>query len=49
MQGWQSTFLGIRQLPKEFSSFELHAFFTFSHAELDVIHSRRTDTPRGRS
>ena len=44
MQGWQSTFLGIRQLPKEFSSFELHAFFTFSRAELDVIHSRRTDT-----
>ncbi|MBC7710466.1 MAG: DUF4158 domain-containing protein [Rhizobacter sp.] len=44
MQGWQSTFLGIRQLPKELSAFELQAFFTFSRAELDLIHARRADT-----
>ena len=30
MQAWQSTFLGIRQLPKELSAFEMQAFFTFS-------------------
>lgn len=44
MQRWQSTFLGIRQLPKELSGFELQAFFTFSNAELDFIHARSADT-----
>jgi hypothetical protein len=33
MQGWQSTFLGAREVPRELSSFELQTFFTYSHAE----------------
>ena len=44
MHGWQSTFLGIRQLPRALSACELQAFFTFSRAELDLIHARRADT-----
>lgn len=43
MQGWQSTFLGIRQLTSALSSFKVQAFFTFSRAELDLIHARRAD------
>ena len=30
MQGWQTTYLGLRELPRELSAFELQAFFTFS-------------------
>lgn len=44
MQAWQSTFLGIRQLPKDLSAFEMQAFFTFSNAELELIQARRADT-----
>ena len=33
MQGWQTTFLGLRELPHDLSAFELQAFFTFSRAE----------------
>jgi Domain of unknown function (DUF4158) len=43
-QGWQSTFLSIRQLPKELSAFELQAFFTFSNVELELIQERRAAT-----
>jgi len=38
MQGWQTTFLGIRELPHDLSAFELQAFFTFSRAEHELIH-----------
>ncbi|SPJ17893.1 hypothetical protein SBBP2_550014 [Burkholderiales bacterium] len=43
MQGWQTTYLGMRKLPREFSAFELRAFFTFSRAEGDLIEARRGD------
>ena len=29
MQGWQTTFLGMRELPRDISDFEMKAFFTF--------------------
>jgi len=43
MQGWQTPYLGLRDLPREFSQFELQAFFSFSHAELELIARRRGD------
>ena len=41
MQGWQTTYLGMRELPREISTFELQAFFTFSPAERELIEARR--------
>src|ERR1700692_4275334 len=41
MQGWQTTYLGMRELPHEISTFELQAFFTFSPAERELIEARR--------
>ncbi|MGF6924489.1 hypothetical protein OKW28_008686 [Paraburkholderia sp. 40] len=41
MQGWQTTYLGMRELPRELSTFELQAFFTFSPAERELIAARR--------
>ncbi len=29
MQGWHTTFLGMRGLPRDISDFEMKAFFTF--------------------
>jgi len=29
MQSWHTTYLGLKDLPRELSSFELQAFFTF--------------------
>ncbi|RYF53571.1 MAG: DUF4158 domain-containing protein, partial [Comamonadaceae bacterium] len=43
MQGWQTTFLGLRELPHDLSAFELQAFFTFSRAEHELIQTRRGD------
>ena len=43
MQSWQSTFLGIRAIPRDLSDFELQAFFTFSAEERRLIDTRRTD------
>ncbi|WP_158304635.1 hypothetical protein [Methylibium petroleiphilum] len=36
MQGWQSPYLGQRELPRELSQFELQAFFSFSPAEREL-------------
>ena len=33
MENWQTMFLGLKQLPRELSAFEIEAFFTFSVAE----------------
>jgi len=41
MQGWQTTYLDMRELPREISTFELQAFFTFSPAERELIEARR--------
>ena len=41
MQGWQTTYLGMRELPRVISGFELQAFFTFSQAERELIGARR--------
>jgi Domain of unknown function (DUF4158) len=43
MQGWQTTYLGMRELPRDISGFELQAFFTFSPAERALIEARRGD------
>jgi hypothetical protein len=32
MQGWQTPYLGLRELPREFTEFELQAFFSFSRS-----------------
>ncbi|MGT2504881.1 DUF4158 domain-containing protein [Cupriavidus basilensis] len=44
MQGWQSTYLGAREVPRELSSFELQTFFTYSHAEHELIGRQRGPT-----
>ena len=43
MQSWQSSFLGIRALPRDLSEFELQAFFSFGADERRLIETRRTD------
>jgi hypothetical protein len=43
MQGWQTTFLGLRELPRDISDFEMKAFFTFDGAEREAINARRGD------
>jgi hypothetical protein len=43
MQGWQTMFLGIRELPRDISDFEMKAFFTFDGAERKAINARRGD------
>ncbi len=40
MQGWQATYLGLKELPRELSGFELQSFFMFSRAEREVIDGR---------
>ena len=42
MQTWQSEFLGVGELPREISEFELEAFFTFAAAERRLIEQRRS-------
>ena len=44
MQGWQTTYLGMRELPREISAFEMQAFFTFEPAEREVIAGRRSNS-----
>ena len=43
MQGWQTSYLGLRDMPSEISEFELQAFFSFSRADLELIARRRSD------
>lgn len=43
MQGWQTTYPGMRELPRDISGFELQIFFTFSPAERVLIDARRGD------
>ena len=40
MQSWHTTYLGLKDLPRELSTFELQAFFTFSSTERAVIDAR---------
>ena len=44
MQSWQSSFLGLRAIPRDLSAFELHAFFTFDAVERRAIDACQTDT-----
>ncbi|MGH8847381.1 MAG: DUF4158 domain-containing protein [Polaromonas sp.] len=44
MQRWHTTYLGLKDLPRELSAFELQAFFTFGRSEREVIDIRRSDT-----
>jgi Domain of unknown function (DUF4158) len=43
MQSWHTTYLGMRELPRELSTFEMQAFFTFECAEREVIEARRSN------
>jgi Domain of unknown function (DUF4158) len=40
MNHWQATFLGLKQLPRELSGFEIEAFFTFTASERALIKAR---------
>ena len=40
MQSWHTTYLGLKDFPRELSAFELRTFFTFSRAERAVIDAR---------
>ena len=46
MQGWQTTDLGLRELPRELSAFELRAYFTFSRPECKLIEARGGEAPK---
>lgn len=39
MQSWHTTYLGLKEIPREITGFELQAFFTYSRVELDVINT----------
>lgn len=41
MDRWRATYLGIKQLPRELTAFEIEAFFTFTGPERAVIEERR--------
>jgi hypothetical protein len=41
MDNWQSTFLGLKRLPRELTAFEIEAFFSFARAERELIEDRR--------
>ena len=43
MQGWQTTFMGMHELPRDISDFEMKAFFTFNGSEREAINARRGD------
>ena len=44
MQSWHTTYLGLKDLPRELSAFEIQAFFTYSRAEREVIDGRHGAT-----
>jgi Domain of unknown function (DUF4158) len=44
MNKWQATFLGLKQLPRELSGFEIEAFFTFTATERALIDARRASS-----
>ena len=44
MQGWHTTFLGMRGLPRDISDFEMKAFFTFDGVEREAVNARRGDS-----
>ena len=46
MESWRTGYLGIRQVPRDLSEFELNTFFTFSKQEIALIETRRSDLYR---
>ena len=44
MQGWQTPYLGLRDMPREISEFELQAFFSYGRAEREAVDRRRGDS-----
>ena len=46
MDHWQLAYLGMRQMPRELSEFELATFFTFSPKERALIDARRSQLYR---
>lgn len=43
MQSWHSTYLGLNELPRDISTFELQSFFTYRGTEREAINTRRGD------
>ena len=43
MQSWHTTYLGLRELPREISTFELQSFFT--HSQPIAVLSASSPTP----
>ncbi|MGA7813640.1 hypothetical protein [Caballeronia sp.] len=46
MEHWQVTYLGIRQIPRELTEFDLATFFTFSAKQRALIEARRGELYR---
>ena len=46
MRSWHTTYLGLKELPRELSAFELQAFFTFSRAKRTMIDARHGATDK---
>ncbi|MBP0595261.1 DUF4158 domain-containing protein [Paraburkholderia sp. LEh10] len=46
MEHWQVMYLGIRQIPRELTDFDLDTFFTFSAKERALIEARRGELYR---
>ena len=41
MQSWHTTYLGLRELPREISTFELQSFFTYSGVSYGFVADKR--------
>ena len=45
MNVWQTTFLGLQQIPRELTAFEIEAFFTFTATEAESDHPTPASSP----
>lgn len=46
MESWRTGYLGIRQVLRDLSEFELNTFYNFSKQEIALIETRRSDLYR---
>ena len=49
MQGWQTPYLGLRDLPRELTEFELQAFFSFSRSLVVSVRTGPRDAAPSRT
>ena len=48
MQSWHNTYLGLHELPRDISTFELQTFFTYRGSERKLIEARRGNALKSR-